>query len=452
MSQFAFKRAVKTGARLRLAFVGPAGSGKTYSSLAVAKGLGGRVAVIDTERGSASKYADQFDFDVLELESFSPDTYREALLAAQHAGYDVIVVDSLSHAWIGRDGALQMVDDQAKRERGNSFGAWRTVTPKHNAMVDALTECKAHLIVTMRSKTEWVIEEDSRGKKVPRKIGLAPVQRDGLEYEFDVVGDLDQDNVFVVSKSRCPVLSRQVIERPGAQMASVLLGWLSGPSLVPAPMESTLEPDPDLIARLSASIQIAAGKGMEALEQLARQLKELPDGPARDRLKELYRDAWRATKAAAESERARHTDEFAAQHTSPSPRPNGNGSGRGRRAAGQTSPTTSHASNGGSSQPPAHGAATAPSPSASVAAPPSDISLSAEEEADMRELEQTAAALHDNPGWLDSFEELLGRVPECHRKAACRALYEEARRARELELDDAEQAAMREERAWESMT
>lgn len=156
---FAFKPAIKYGSKLRLAFVGPAGSGKTYSSLSVATGLGGKIAVIDTERGSASKYADLFSFDVLELESFAPETYVKALKAAEAAGYDVIVVDSLSHAWIGKDGALQLVDDYARREKGNSFGAWRHVTPKHNAMVDALTTCKAHLIVTMRSKTEWVGRE-----------------------------------------------------------------------------------------------------------------------------------------------------------------------------------------------------------------------------------------------------------------------------------------------------
>ena len=128
-----FKKAVKSRSKLRLALIGPSGSGKTYSALAIAAGLGSNIAVIDTEHGSASKYADLFNFDVLELGSYSPEKYVEALKAAAAAGYDVVVIDSLSHAWMGKDGALEMVDRAAARSKsGNSFGAWREVTPQHN--------------------------------------------------------------------------------------------------------------------------------------------------------------------------------------------------------------------------------------------------------------------------------------------------------------------------------
>ena len=103
-----FKRATKTQIRLRLALSGASGSGKTMSSLAIASHLGQRIAVIDTERGSASRYADLFEFDVLELESFHPTKYISAIKAAESAGYDVLIIDSLSHAWIGKDGELDL--------------------------------------------------------------------------------------------------------------------------------------------------------------------------------------------------------------------------------------------------------------------------------------------------------------------------------------------------------
>lgn len=235
MTAFTFQKASKRRARARVALIGPSGSGKTYTALSIASAMGGRVAVIDTEHGSASKYADCFEFDVLELATFSPLTYVEAMKAA--ADYDVLVIDSLSHAWMGKDGALEQVDRAAKRDtRGNSFAAWRDVTPMHNALVEALTAHPAHLIVTMRSKTEYVLDKDERsGKTIPRKVGTAPVQRDGLEYEFDVVADLNLDHDLIVSKTRCPSLDGAVVNKAGAEVAGTLLAWLSDGADVPAP-------------------------------------------------------------------------------------------------------------------------------------------------------------------------------------------------------------------------
>jgi len=221
-----FVKATKQQLKLRLALIGPSGSGKTYTALSIAQNLGGRVAVIDTERASASKYADLFAFDVCELETFSPNTYTQVIEQASCAGYDTLIIDSLSHAWMGKDGALEQVDKAAKRSAsGNSFNAWREVTPMHNALVNAILTANCHVIATMRAKTEYIIEKDSNGKSAPRKVGLAPVQRDGLEYEFDVVADMDLDNNMIVSKSRCPALTGQVIAKPGSEVAQILLDW-----------------------------------------------------------------------------------------------------------------------------------------------------------------------------------------------------------------------------------
>mgnify|MGYP001565613334 CR=1 FL=1 len=240
MATLTFTKATRYQLKARVGLIGPSGSGKTYTSLLLAKGLGGKVAVIDTENRSASKYASEPempDFDVLELEEFSPQTYVKAIHAAEEAGYDVLIIDSLSHGWMGKGGALEQVDKAAARSQGNKFVAWRDVTPHHNALVDAMVRCKFHLIVTMRAKTEYVIEENEKGKKVPRKIGIQPIQRDGLEYEFDVVGDMDADNRLVVSKSRCKALTKAVINEPGLEMAQILKTWLSS-GAPPAPSEN----------------------------------------------------------------------------------------------------------------------------------------------------------------------------------------------------------------------
>lgn len=222
-----FAPATRAASKARIALCGPSGSGKTYTGLAVAHGLSDRIAVIDTERGSASKYAgvNGWAFDTVAPTSFSPDSLSRLLAEAAAAKYEVVLVDSLSHYWMGVDGMLEQVDRSARS--GNTFSGWKEARPQERRMVDALVSYPGHVIVTMRTKTEYVIEEDARGKKVPRKVGLKPEQRDGIEYEFDLVGDLDHDNTLIVSKSRIPNLARAVIPTPGDELAQTVKAWLS---------------------------------------------------------------------------------------------------------------------------------------------------------------------------------------------------------------------------------
>jgi hypothetical protein len=229
VTTLSFSPASKEQAKARIALTGPTGSGKTYTALVVAGELGKRVAVIDTERGSASKYADEFTFDTLQLTRFEPSALVDALAVAAHAGYDALVVDSFSHFWSGTGGMLEQVDHAAKRAGGggNSFAGWKEARPMERAMIDALLAYPGHVIVTMRTKTEYVVDSDERGRKVPRKVGLKPDQRDGIEYEFDIVGDLDQENTLVVSKSRAKSLSGMVIHSPDARFAELVLDWLN---------------------------------------------------------------------------------------------------------------------------------------------------------------------------------------------------------------------------------
>ena len=202
-----FTKAQRTQARLRLALCGPSGSGKTYSALLIAQGLApeGRIAMIDTERGSGALYSHLVDYDVAPLAPpYTPDRYIERIRLAGESGYQVLIIDSLSHAWVGDGGILDLHDRATQASRsGNSFAAWREVTPRHNALVDALLGVDLHVIVTMRTKTAYDLSDDGNGKKRPIKVGLAPVQRDGLEYEFTVVMDLSvEGHVATAAKDR----------------------------------------------------------------------------------------------------------------------------------------------------------------------------------------------------------------------------------------------------------
>lgn len=226
----AFTRATKHEAKLRMALIGPAGSGKTYTALSIASHLGDPVALLDTEHGSASKYADLFDFDTDELTDHHPERFISAIKEAEKGGYDVLVIDSLSHAWMGRGGALEIVDN-ASKGGGNNFAAWRNVTPLHNRLIDAMLGARLHILVTLRSKVEYVQERDERGRTSIRKVGMRPIQRDGIEFEFDVAADLDQDNTLIIGKTRCPLLRGRTYPQAGEDVALILKDWLKGVAL-----------------------------------------------------------------------------------------------------------------------------------------------------------------------------------------------------------------------------
>lgn len=229
------RKAVRQNLKARIGLLGPAGSGKTYTALAVASGLGQRVCIIDTERGSSERYADLFSFDVVELPHYSPEMYAQAIEQLSASGnYDVLVVDSLSHAWNGTGGALELVDEAASKGYGNNkWAGWRDVTPMHNRMVDAMLQAQCHVIVTMRVKMTYEQVEEN-GKKSIKKLGLAPIQRDGLEYEFDLVLDIDIDHKASVAKCRYATLNLSegkrldgaVVHKPGPEFGRILASWL----------------------------------------------------------------------------------------------------------------------------------------------------------------------------------------------------------------------------------
>ncbi|WP_089399935.1 ATP-binding protein [Noviherbaspirillum humi] len=228
MSKFEIHRATKRRAKLRLGMSGPAGSGKTYSALLIASGLGGRIGMIDTEHGSGDLYADLLPdgYDVLTLSPpYTPARYIEAIRAFEEAGVSTIIIDSLSHAWSGEGGSLDRHGKIADKT-GNSWQAWRQVTPEHNALVEAMLRSPCHIIGTMRAKTEYVQEKDERtGKQTVRKIGLAPVMRDGIEYEFTTFFEIDVQHMAYVGKDRTRLFDGEIF-KPDAEIGRRLLGWL----------------------------------------------------------------------------------------------------------------------------------------------------------------------------------------------------------------------------------
>lgn len=231
-----FKKATKEQAKLRMALAGVSGSGKTYTSLLFGTTIG-KTAVIDTEKGSASKYADIFDFDVLELDNHHPDKFAEAIRAAE-SDYDCVVIDSLTHAWNGKNGCLQLADQEAARCKGNSYMAWGKVTPIHDRLIASILSAECHVIATMRQKQQYEAGKNEQGKFTVARLGMAPVQRDSVEYEFDIMGEMNIDNQLVITKSRMAELSGKVISKPDAEVAKQIIAWCGSGD---APKEYSLD-------------------------------------------------------------------------------------------------------------------------------------------------------------------------------------------------------------------
>jgi hypothetical protein len=190
-----FKKAERV--RAKVALIGPSGSGKTYSALRLATGIGGRIALINTEGDRGYVYAGEFSYDILDLAApFTPEKYIEAIAKAEKMGYDVLVIDSGTHEWSGRGGCLEIVDSIPG---SNSYIKWQKVTPRHNAFIDAHLFSKCHIIECLRGKDQYVLESDEKGKQTPKKVGLGPEQRTNYEYEFMVTLLIDQQTHIPVA-------------------------------------------------------------------------------------------------------------------------------------------------------------------------------------------------------------------------------------------------------------
>jgi hypothetical protein len=252
-----FTKAEKRQAKFRGAITGPSGSGKTFSALLIAAGLGKKIAVVDTENHSASLYAGEKnipDFDILEIEPpYTITKYIDAIQEAVKEGYEVLVIDSITHAWAGEGGLLAQKEALDGSGRGNGYTNWAIITKDHEKFKSWLLKVDVHLIATMRSKQDYVLETNDKGKQAPKKVGLAPIQREGMEYEFTMVLDMAMNHFATVSKTRMNAFDGKFF-MPDKKTGEEILNWLEQgtvapkvpepPKVAPAPAPAATAPKP----------------------------------------------------------------------------------------------------------------------------------------------------------------------------------------------------------------
>ena len=259
------RKAKRSATKLRLLLTGPSGSGKTWGALQIAKGIGGKCVVIDTEEGSSDLYDHLHEFDVIDLRPpFSPEAYIEAISAAEQAGYEIIIVDSVTHCWSGPGGCLEILEDVAKAQfRGNTWSAFSVITPRWRAFVDKLLRSPAHVICCGRSKTETA-QVDDHGKKKVAKLGMKLEARDGLEFEFTCVLDIIHDGHYAtVSKDRTGLFAgdpKPITADTGKRLAEWLAGGTASPVVLPearAKAATAAQGTPPLVEKIRETIAAA---------------------------------------------------------------------------------------------------------------------------------------------------------------------------------------------------
>lgn len=222
------KKVSRKRAKLRVGLFGASGSGKTYSALRLARGLTGnweKVVIIDTERESANLYANLGDYNVLQLSPpFEPERFINAITVAEKAGAEVIIIDSISHEWMGKGGCLEIADKVVGR---NDYAKWKEVTPRHNAFIDRILQSSVHIICCGRSKDDVDMVKNDRGKLEPQKVGLKAVTRDGFDFEMTVCFDLDKWHNALCSKDRTQLFDGKPAFQITEQTGEALTDWLN---------------------------------------------------------------------------------------------------------------------------------------------------------------------------------------------------------------------------------
>lgn len=247
-----FKKAVRSAQRLKLGVQGPSGSGKTLGALLLARsivGPQGRIAVADSENGTASLYSDRVDFDTLSITPpYLSSKFEEAIKLAVEGEYDILVMDSISHQWMGEGGILSR-KEALDKQGGNSFTNWATFTPEQEKFKSSIANAPIHIIATLRSKQEYVIEENARGKQAPKKMGMAPIQREGMEYEFSIVFELQMSHRATVSKDRTGLFASDnaVYDLIDPAMGKTIINWLK--TAKPLPTKEEIAADAERVLR-----------------------------------------------------------------------------------------------------------------------------------------------------------------------------------------------------------
>ena len=248
-NEFAPRKAEKKRVKLKMAVQGPSGSGKTWGALALAKNMWpeAKVCVIDTENESASLYADRFAFDTIPLgPPFTTARYVECIEAVVKGGYGVLIIDSITPQWDGEGGILRRKEAlERANPNANGYALWSRFTPEHEAFKQIILQSPLHVICTMRSKQEYALQPDEKGKLKPVKLGLAPIQRDQLDYEFTLVFDVNLSHNAAVSKDRTGLFDEQAVNLADPKTADAIRGWLeSGVEVAQKPASASATPAP----------------------------------------------------------------------------------------------------------------------------------------------------------------------------------------------------------------
>lgn len=231
---FEARKAQRENVNLLIGLDGPSGSGKTLGALKIAYGICGnweRIAFADTENNSALYYAGEttgdwlhIPFDVGVKDSYHPNNFVKLIEYAESLPIDVLIIDSISHEWVGQGGCL----DTVNKIGGNSYIAWKEVTPAHDKFIDKMRHSSKHIIATMRSKTEYVVEANSKGKMAPKKVGMSSVQRDGVDYEFGVIYSIDLNHMAKVEKDRTNLFKDRPPFIIDESVGKELIEWAKG--------------------------------------------------------------------------------------------------------------------------------------------------------------------------------------------------------------------------------
>lgn len=215
------QQAQRQNVKIKLALQGSSGSGKSYSALQIGYGLvnnWSKIAVIDTENQSASLYANMGNFNVLVLKPpFSPERYIQALNVCMQSQMQVIIIDSLSMEW-------EFILDAHSNLTGNSYTNWAKFTPRHQQLIQAILQADCHIICTLRAKQDYVLSEKN-GKMVPEKVGMKPIQREGVDYEFTIVFELDIRHNATASKDRTGLFMGKPEFKINSQTGKEIADW-----------------------------------------------------------------------------------------------------------------------------------------------------------------------------------------------------------------------------------
>ena len=276
MAHNPFQKAKREQIWIKALLAGPSGSGKTYSALMLAQGIakksGSRVAAIDTEQGRIRYYASEFDFDDMQLEDYKPESYVAAIEAAVAAGYKILIIDSISHEW-------NYCVETVNKMPGNSFTNWGKMTPRHDKFTEAMLQSPIHIICTVRGKDEYILE-DKNGKQVPKKVGLGFKQRDGVEYEYTLTFNIEQDTHIATSTKDNTHLFEGRYEKLTAKDGEALYEWAnSGEAPAPKPVA---KPAPTVVydsiedarAKIAEQVSVLVDMGV-AKEKIGMAIKDV---------------------------------------------------------------------------------------------------------------------------------------------------------------------------------